>query len=194
MGKCVEMLTGKDYPQLCDQCKMMINVAAELIQNGMADDYVGDPEGPSMLVYDRGWFCEGHLGCKNTNGLHDEDNYGEPVSIAVDPPQWVVAVWREADDPRGQDQFLPIAFSCEDWPVHGGVFDEIADRLGWKVVMDNSLTVGGMYMARPRSKSNVVGLVCLDVKSSEKSFFGWTNSAVFVLPTEDIDPREWGLA
>lgn len=189
MGKRVEMLTGKDYPQLCDKCKMMINVAAELIRNGMADDYVGDPEGPSMLVYDRGWFCDGHLGCRLTNGMQDDDLPKEPVSIAEDPPQWVVAVWRVGD--KGQDLFLPVAFSCEDWPVHGGVFDAIADRLGWKPVMDNSLTVGGMYMAEPRSKA--FGLVCLDIRSSESPFFNWTNNAVFVLPTADIDPAEWGL-
>ena len=40
-------LTGIDYD------------AHDLIVMGLADDYVDDPEGPSMLAYDKNWLCHG---------------------------------------------------------------------------------------------------------------------------------------
>ena len=54
----IEYLTGKDYPDLCDNCKRSIDDAHELIVMGfVSEDYVIDNEGPSMLAYDKRWTC-----------------------------------------------------------------------------------------------------------------------------------------
>ena len=50
-------LTGKDY-NCCGSCKKAIDEAYGLILLGVADDYLDDPEGPSMLAYDKRWLCD----------------------------------------------------------------------------------------------------------------------------------------
>jgi len=52
-----EYLTGKDY-ELCNSCKRAIDDAYMLIVDGfVSEEYVDDPEGPSMLAYDKRWTC-----------------------------------------------------------------------------------------------------------------------------------------
>lgn len=54
----VHYLTGAHYDDLCKSCKNSINDAHILIVDGFAnEEYVIDPEGPSMLAYDKGWLC-----------------------------------------------------------------------------------------------------------------------------------------
>jgi|TARA_R100000234_G_scaffold116875_1_gene94483 hypothetical protein len=54
----MKYLTGKDYPELCNKCTVAIDNAFELITLGLArEDYLEDPEGPSMLAYDKRWTC-----------------------------------------------------------------------------------------------------------------------------------------
>ena len=48
-----EYLTGIDYDECCANCRKAIDNAHDLIVMGFADDYVDDPEGPSMLAYDK---------------------------------------------------------------------------------------------------------------------------------------------
>ena len=54
----MKFLIGKDYPELCDGCKKAIDDAHMLIVEGFANEsYLLDPEGPSMLAYDKRWTC-----------------------------------------------------------------------------------------------------------------------------------------
>ena len=54
----MKYLTGKDYPSSCDNCKRSIDDAYELIVMGfVSEEYIEDPEGPSMLAYDKRWTC-----------------------------------------------------------------------------------------------------------------------------------------
>jgi len=55
----VEYLTGIHYDECCANCRKAIDNAHDLIVMGFADDYVDDPEGPSMLAYDKRWLCHG---------------------------------------------------------------------------------------------------------------------------------------
>ena len=52
------ILTGADYPDLCQNCRTSIDNAYELIQLGLGDDYSLDPEGPCMFAYDKRWLCD----------------------------------------------------------------------------------------------------------------------------------------
>lgn len=55
----MKYLTSKDYPSSCDNCKRSIDDAHELIVMGaVSEEYVIDPEGPSMLAYDKRWLCD----------------------------------------------------------------------------------------------------------------------------------------
>ena len=55
----MEYLTGKDYEGICSGCKQAIDNAHMLIVEGhVGEDYIEDIEGPSMLAYDKGWFCQ----------------------------------------------------------------------------------------------------------------------------------------
>lgn len=50
---------GEDYEGICDNCKRAIDDAWELIIDGyVSEEYINDNEGPSMLAYDKGWFCK----------------------------------------------------------------------------------------------------------------------------------------
>ena len=54
----MKYLTGKDYPESCEMCQRAIDNAFELITLGLVgEDYIEDPEGPSMLAYDKRWTC-----------------------------------------------------------------------------------------------------------------------------------------
>ena len=54
----MKYLTGKDYPECCKMCQSAIDDAFELITLDLvSEDYIEDPEGPSMLAYDKGWTC-----------------------------------------------------------------------------------------------------------------------------------------
>ena len=54
----MKYLTGKDYSDLCNSCKRSIDDAHELIVMGfVSEEYIEDPEGPSMLAYDKRWTC-----------------------------------------------------------------------------------------------------------------------------------------
>jgi hypothetical protein len=55
----VKYLTGVDYTTSCNNCKRAIDDAHGLIELGIVrEDYIIDPEGPSMLAYDRRWLCD----------------------------------------------------------------------------------------------------------------------------------------
>ncbi len=55
----MKYLTGKDYPHLCKSCRNSIDDAHMLIVDGLADEsYTIDNEGPTMMAYDKRWFCE----------------------------------------------------------------------------------------------------------------------------------------
>ena len=55
----MKYLTGKDYEGICPRCKRAIDDAHMLIVDGfVGEDYIEDNEGPSMLAYDKGWFCQ----------------------------------------------------------------------------------------------------------------------------------------
>ena len=59
------ILTGKDYPDLCEACRQAIDLAAELIAVAAEDEYssedeYGVNEGPIDYVYDHRLFCGGH--------------------------------------------------------------------------------------------------------------------------------------
>ena len=50
-------LTGNSYESF-DGCKRAIDNAYDLIKLGLvSEDYIDDPEGPSMLAYDKNWLC-----------------------------------------------------------------------------------------------------------------------------------------
>ena len=54
----MKYLTGKDYSESCKMCQDAINDAHDLIVMGfVSEEYIEDPEGPSMLAYDKGWTC-----------------------------------------------------------------------------------------------------------------------------------------
>ena len=56
----MKYLTGKDYEGICDTCKKAIDDAYTLIIDGfVSEEYIDDNEGPSMLAYDKKWFCKG---------------------------------------------------------------------------------------------------------------------------------------
>jgi hypothetical protein len=54
----MKYLTGKDYSECCKMCRGAIDDAHDLIVMGfVSEEYIEDPEGPSMLAYDKGWTC-----------------------------------------------------------------------------------------------------------------------------------------
>jgi len=56
----MKYLTGKDYEGICDICRKAIDDAHGLIIDGfVSEEYIDDNEGPSMLAYDKRWFCKG---------------------------------------------------------------------------------------------------------------------------------------
>lgn len=56
----MKYLTGKDYDECCKMCQSAIDDAHDLIVMGfVSEEYIEDPEGPSMLAYDKGWTCIG---------------------------------------------------------------------------------------------------------------------------------------
>ncbi len=66
----IEILVGKDYPEMCKECQAEIDRAATILGFGpdVADTggpvgvSVEDPEGPCMYAYDMGWFCDKSMG------------------------------------------------------------------------------------------------------------------------------------
>jgi len=188
----MKYLRGADYTDvLCEKCREAVEKAFYLIIDYQLGDsaighrvaqYIDDPEGPNMMAYDNGWFCGGYQGC--TAGEVDEEdrpNFSEP--------QWVVALWLEGKD---QDTFLPLAFSFEDWPVHGGCFDAVAEQLGWGTACrDDSLGVGGIYLP---TSGPLIALVCWDAITGDRRFFGRMRNPVVLLPSAEINLEEWGLS
>ena len=54
----MKYLKGEDYLESCHVCKRAIDDAYDLIVTGLvSEEYIEDPEGPSMLAYDKGWLC-----------------------------------------------------------------------------------------------------------------------------------------
>lgn len=53
------MLTGKDYPHLCETCRATIDDVASLVFDGDGPD-TDNEEAPCDYVYDHGMFCGGH--------------------------------------------------------------------------------------------------------------------------------------
>jgi len=82
----MDFLTGKDYPHICEQCKVAVDQCAEEIEARMSlgdEDMVSgrvllafdDNEAPSTLAYDRGLFCDGgECNCDCSIGFPDLDN------------------------------------------------------------------------------------------------------------------------
>jgi len=52
-------LTGKDYPELCEDCRRAIAAAAAMMVF-LPDDDDDDDEAPCNFVYDSRLFCGGH--------------------------------------------------------------------------------------------------------------------------------------
>jgi hypothetical protein len=60
----MKYLTSDDYPKACDRCKHAIDMAHQLIVDGLvSDEYSDDNEGPCMLAYDRGWLSDDSRCC-----------------------------------------------------------------------------------------------------------------------------------
>jgi hypothetical protein len=57
------MLTGKDYPYLCEQCQAAIDDMAMLYGEDLMED-TDNEEAACDAVYDQGMFCGGHT-CVN---------------------------------------------------------------------------------------------------------------------------------
>ena len=53
------MLTGKDYPYLCEDCRAAITAMAEVLTDFGPDG--DDEEAAAMAVYDQGLYCGGHI-------------------------------------------------------------------------------------------------------------------------------------
>ena len=53
----IKLLTGKDYPHVCELCRSAVDDAAMLLADGIDDAYMDDEEAPMMYAYDRGWLC-----------------------------------------------------------------------------------------------------------------------------------------
>jgi len=61
----MKYFTSNDYPNSCDRCKHAIDMAYQLIVDGLvSDEYSDDEEGPSMLAYDRGWLSNDSSCCE----------------------------------------------------------------------------------------------------------------------------------
>jgi len=58
-----KFLRGKDYPNLCDRCKQIINSVADMYEEGLMED-TDDIEAPIMYVYDHKMYCGEHE-CEN---------------------------------------------------------------------------------------------------------------------------------
>lgn len=60
----MKYLTSDDYPNSCNSCKHAIDMAYQLIVDGLvSDEYSDDNEGPCMLAYDRGWLSDDSKCC-----------------------------------------------------------------------------------------------------------------------------------
>jgi len=148
---------------------------------GAGEQYADDPEGANMMAYDMGWFCGKYLGCV----AFDKDD--EEPSPSFDNPQWVIALWR---DGKERDEFLALAVTIEDWPTD--VLATIAEQLGFGLVIrDNTFNIGGYYMSREGDSS--IALVCYDAVTGDGPFFRGLRSPVSIIPTADIDWKEWGV-
>ena len=82
----MKYLTSKDYPELCASCKRSIDDAHGLIVMGFVDEsYIDDPEGPSMLAYDKRWLCDDD--CYTDLNIDDEPDPTPPHGN-TGIPQW----------------------------------------------------------------------------------------------------------
>ncbi len=52
----MRFLTGKDYPELCEACRHMVDMVVDLVIEGPDTD---DEEAPINFVYDHHLFCGG---------------------------------------------------------------------------------------------------------------------------------------
>ncbi len=60
----VKFVPGKEYTQLCDKCRKVIDEIWEVFNMGVMED-TDDEEAPCNYVYDNALFCGGHE-CINT--------------------------------------------------------------------------------------------------------------------------------
>ena len=157
-------LTGTDYPYLCERCRALIDAATtEVVGELVPAEYVRDPEGPIMLVGDRG-----HLRMCETCNPPDEP---EP-EIDYSRPQWsFFFVWYNT---REKELLVIPACSCfEDWPVKGGAFTEMGQALGWDMAADSLSPVGGYYL----HPTEDVALECLEFGRWPEALDTWTISS-----------------
>ena len=52
----MKLLTGKDYPHLCDGCKVTLDEIAKMYKDDLLGD-TDDPEAACMYMYDHAMFC-----------------------------------------------------------------------------------------------------------------------------------------
>jgi len=159
---------------------MALNLARELLAADLLPD--SDPEGASMYAYDQGWLCGGRY-C-----LKELDEEVETPDKIEGPPKWVIALWRHTGE---RDEFLPIAFTWDYWPVQGGSLTQIGEQLDWYAEVEKTLLVGGLYVNK---EGPVVGLICWDTITGDQKFFKNMDNPVVLLPTAKFDWAEWGMA
>jgi len=59
----IHLLTSKDYPWLCNNCKAVLDQLVGVFQDGLMED-TDDIEAPVMKMYDDGMYCGGDH-CEN---------------------------------------------------------------------------------------------------------------------------------
>lgn len=175
----MKYLTGKDYPSLCRKCRSAIDMAHTAILTESASMvYINDAEGPVMLVYDCGELCGGHW-CKS----HPSPLREEARSQYHCVPQWSIFMVKE--DWKNKIRYvLPICTSFEDWPVQGGIFDTMAELLGWDLVPNSQSAVGGFYL-RPNLD---IALECHPWGHWPSAYLPWV--ALSILPATNITKWE----
>ena len=102
-----------DYPNLCDDCRGVINAVAEHVQE-LPAEYSSDPEGPMMYAYDQLLFCNGHE-------CNPRDNW---AILYADPPvKWddeeSVAKWGYINGPVCHNEDVDEVW---DWLWELGIF------------------------------------------------------------------------
>lgn len=66
----MDYLTSRDYPDLCGQCKVTLDLIVEQLP-GMVDEYASDNEGGIMFMYDHSLHCDGRE-CANVRKMEEE--------------------------------------------------------------------------------------------------------------------------
>jgi hypothetical protein len=143
------MLTGKDYPHLCDTCRAAIDQAALLLGEDGPDVADENIEAPIDFVYDHAMYCGGHetacyqptrnydvwffirLGDEDIEGHGDLAKAIERAEYYRDRSHISNLDLRLIDDATGE--VLYCLYTYGSYPLReepNGTLDELRERLG----------------------------------------------------------------